>query len=115
LGYLEELKLCSAVLSSVKLLPIDALPVGQVALDGSTLVNLNVLEGPGRFSFFFCFFSFFFLGSLLSLLDHTVTPQGARLMRQWIAAPLADTEAINHRLVAIDVLRSAENQVFYSD
>ncbi len=36
-------------------------------------------------------------GSLLSVLDHTVTPMGKRLLRQWVSKPLLDPAAIQHR------------------
>ncbi len=36
-------------------------------------------------------------GSLLSVLDHTVTPMGKRLMRNWVSQPLLDTEKIGRR------------------
>ncbi len=36
-------------------------------------------------------------GSLLSVLDHTVTPMGKRLMRQWVSKPLLDLAAIHKR------------------
>lgn len=38
------------------------------------------------------------LGSLLQVLDDTVTPMGGRLLRQWISRPLLDVAAINERL-----------------
>ncbi len=40
-------------------------------------------------------------GSLLSTLDKTVTPMGARLLRQNILAPLQNRERINNRLDAL--------------
>lgn len=36
-------------------------------------------------------------GSLLSVLDHTVTPMGKRLLRQWVSKPLLDLQAIQDR------------------
>lgn len=36
-------------------------------------------------------------GSLLGVLDHTVTPMGRRLMRQWVSKPLLDIEAVRRR------------------
>jgi DNA mismatch repair protein MutS len=43
-------------------------------------------------------------GTLLEVLDRTVTPMGARLLRRWLLAPLVDAAAINARLDAVDVL-----------
>jgi DNA mismatch repair protein MutS len=40
-------------------------------------------------------------GSLLSILDRTVTAMGARLLREWLVAPLADRAAIETRLDAV--------------
>ncbi len=36
-------------------------------------------------------------GSLLSVLDHTVTPMGKRLMRAWVSQPLLDPDRISQR------------------
>lgn len=36
-------------------------------------------------------------GSLLSVLDHTVTPMGKRLMRRWVSKPLLNLEGIQTR------------------
>jgi len=48
-------------------------------------------------------------GTLLEVLDRTVTAMGARLMRKWILQPLMDVEAIGARLGAVGhILRSAE-------
>ncbi|WP_282918551.1 DNA mismatch repair protein MutS [Porphyromonas macacae] len=35
--------------------------------------------------------------SLLDIIDHTITPMGARLLRKWIVFPLAKTEPIHRR------------------
>ena len=42
--------------------------------------------------------------TLLAVLDRTVTPMGARLLRRWVLAPLVDPSTINPRLDAVDVL-----------
>src|SRR5947199_1240414 len=42
--------------------------------------------------------------TLLEVLDRTMTPMGARLLRGWLLAPLVDPAAINARLDAVDVL-----------
>jgi len=36
-------------------------------------------------------------GSLLGVLDHTVTPMGKRLIRQWVSKPLLNVQAIRQR------------------
>jgi DNA mismatch repair protein MutS len=43
-------------------------------------------------------------GSLLSVLDRTVTPMGARLLHDSVLAPLTDLTAINARLDAVEEL-----------
>ena len=43
-------------------------------------------------------------GTLLAILDRTVTPMGARLLRQWLLAPLLDRAAIDGRLDAVAAL-----------
>jgi DNA mismatch repair protein MutS len=49
--------------------------------------------------------------TLLAVLDRTVTPMGARLLRQWILYPLADVARIRARLDAVeDLLSSAASR-----
>ena len=59
-----------------------------MTLDASTRRNLELTEtirqGDAQ-------------GSLLSVLDHTVTAMGKRLMRQWVSKPLLDIQAIQVR------------------
>ena len=43
-------------------------------------------------------------GTLLGVLDRTLTPMGARLLRQWLLAPLVDRVEIDVRLGAVDAL-----------
>jgi DNA mismatch repair protein MutS len=68
-------------------------------LDPTTLANLEVLrsqrEGGRR-------------GTLLGVLDRTVTPGGGRLLRDWLRRPLRDPAAIADRHQAVDeLLRNA--------
>ena len=68
---------------------------GLMPLDEMTRRNLELVEslrggGPE--------------GTLLSVLDRTVTPMGARLLRQWILAPLTDRTAIDERLDVVSSL-----------
>jgi DNA mismatch repair protein MutS len=44
-------------------------------------------------------------GSLLSMLDRTVTPMGARLLQEWLIAPLATRAPIEARLDAVAELK----------
>lgn len=58
-----------------------------MTLDASTRRNLELdetLRGERK-------------GSLLGALDHTVTPMGKRLMRQWVSQPLLDAKKIEAR------------------
>lgn len=43
-------------------------------------------------------------GSLLSVLDHTVTPMGKRQMRQWVSKPLLNLDAIRDRQACVGQL-----------
>ncbi len=43
-------------------------------------------------------------GSLISVLDETCTPMGARLLTDWLSNPLTDRIAINRRLDSVDEL-----------
>ncbi|HXF95856.1 MAG TPA: DNA mismatch repair protein MutS [Gemmatimonadales bacterium] len=66
-----------------------------VPLDEMTRRNLELVEPlrPGDRG-----------ATLLAVLDRTVTPMGARLLRRWLLAPLTDPAAINARLDAVEVL-----------
>jgi DNA mismatch repair protein MutS len=41
-------------------------------------------------------------GSLLGILDHTVTPMGKRMLRQWVSKPLLDIERICNRQAGVN-------------
>ncbi len=70
-------------------------PEGLVPLDEMTRRNLELVESMrgGETS-----------GTLLGVLDRTLTPMGARLIRQWLLAPLVDLAGIEARLSAVDAL-----------
>lgn len=75
--------------------PIVERPGGVMPLDEMTRRNLELVEslrGGGS------------EGTLLSVLDRTGTPMGARLLRQWILAPLTNRAAIDARLDAVATL-----------
>lgn len=62
-----------------------------VRMDRFTVRNLELLE------------SFNHEGkSLLNVIDRTVTPVGARLLRRWVSFPLKDVSAINQRLDVVE-------------
>ena len=70
-------------------------PGGVMPLDEMTRRNLELVESlrAGGSE-----------GTLLSVLDRTGTPMGARLLRHWILAPLTTREAIDARLDAVERL-----------
>jgi len=43
-------------------------------------------------------------GSLLDVIDRTVTPMGGRLLKRWIVSPLRSRDAIERRLEAVETL-----------
>ncbi|MDE6468026.1 MAG: DNA mismatch repair protein MutS, partial [Muribaculaceae bacterium] len=62
-----------------------------VRLDRFTMRNLELfdpLDPDGK--------------SLLGVIDRTVTPMGARLLRRWLQMPLRDPKAINERLDVVE-------------
>ena len=40
--------------------------------------------------------------SLLNIIDHTISPMGARMLKRWIVFPLKDMQTINKRLDAVE-------------
>ena len=62
-----------------------------VRLDKFTVRNLELLEGLGEDG-----------RSLIGVIDRTVTPMGARLLRRWLLFPLKDAAAINRRLDVVE-------------
>jgi DNA mismatch repair ATPase MutS len=79
-------------------------PKQEMALSANALMQLEVLaagqndgsssSGSARGS----------KGSLLHLMDCTLTPFGARLLRRWVSRPLTDRGLIVQRLDAVDEL-----------
>jgi DNA mismatch repair protein MutS len=70
-------------------------PGGTMPLDEMTRRNLELVEslrGGGN------------EGTLLGVLDRTLTPMGSRLLRQWLLAPLTNRTAIEARLDAVSLL-----------
>lgn len=69
---------------------------GFVSLDPATRRSLeltqNLTDGSRRFT-------------LLSVLDHTVTSMGARMIRRWIEAPLIDRQSIELRQESVQRLK----------
>ena len=67
----------------------------HIALDPATKRNLELVASmqDGRRD-----------GSLVGVLDATLTPMGGRLLRQWLVRPLRDVGRITSRLDAVDAL-----------
>jgi len=70
-------------------------PSQYMVLDPATMRNLEIfssLAEGGR------------EGSLISIIDRTVTPMGGRMIRQWVQNPLRTPEDIRKRLDAVEEL-----------
>jgi DNA mismatch repair protein MutS len=96
LAYARETQLSE--LAHVRGLTVQTVGEGLV-LDPTTLANLEVfrnLREGGR------------KGTLLAVLDRTVTPPGGRLLRAWLRRPLTDPEAIGERHEAVGELVAEE-------
>ncbi len=76
--------------------PVVERPGGTMPLDEMTRRNLELVESLRA--------SGDTTGTLLGVLDRTQTPMGARLLRQWILAPLTEVAAITARLDAVAAL-----------
>ncbi|HKB43312.1 MAG TPA: DNA mismatch repair protein MutS, partial [Chitinophagaceae bacterium] len=60
-------------------------------MDRFTIRNLELIHGNSEGNH-----------TLLSVLDYTVSPMGARLLRRWIVFPLKDIQQINERLELVE-------------
>lgn len=91
LRYLRELQPSGVRLAH----PTVERPGGIMPLDEMTRRNLELVESlrGGKEE-----------GTLASVLDQTKTPMGARLLRQWMLAPLTDCSAIEGRHDAVGAL-----------
>jgi DNA mismatch repair protein MutS len=81
--------------------PIVRRAEGILYLDAMTRRNLELVEPlrpDGRDA------------TLIGVLDRTLTPMGARLLRQWLLAPLTDRAAIERRLDAVALLVADERR-----
>lgn len=69
--------------------PVKILSSRYMEIDAATRHNLDLLEGPRG-------------GTLISVLDRTVSGAGARLMASRLANPLLNVEAVNSRLDVVE-------------
>ena len=107
-GRVEAVRASAAVLAYLREMQPSALSqltslhhyvTGEfMTLDESTRRNLELTETIRRGEV---------KGSLLDVLDSTLTPMGGRLLRRWLSQPLLDVDAIGQRLDAV--------QAFYDD
>ncbi|KAK9458625.1 muts domain V-domain-containing protein [Lipomyces oligophaga] len=98
LWYLQQLKIDRELVSLGNFSLYD--PVrsrSSLVLDGQTLQNLevfaNTFDGSEQ-------------GTLFKLMNRCITPFGKRQLRNWLCHPLQDTDSINSRLDAVDLLNS---------
>ena len=79
--------------------PVARRTEGQLHVDAMTRRNLELVEPlrPGGED-----------ATLLAVVDRTMTPMGARLLRAWLLAPLTDPAAIATRLNAVAALVADE-------
>jgi DNA mismatch repair protein MutS len=97
LRYLKELQPAGISLAR----PIIERGDGVMPLDEMTRRNLELTEslrgGTQQGT----------AGTLIDVLDRTITPMGGRLLRQWILAPLTTRSAIDERLDAVECFTGA--------
>ncbi len=85
------------------LVTLSTFQVGEgMVLDAATQRNLEVVKSMrdgGK------------EGTLLSVLDETVTSMGGRLLRQWLVTPLTSVSQIKHRQDAVEELLSRKGDL----
>jgi DNA mismatch repair protein MutS len=92
LGYLKETQKDN--LSHLKKICFQT-SQDAVILDRSTIINLELFSTIREHDT---------KGSLLSVLDHTSTPMGGRLLKQWLRSPLTNREEIIARHESVEEL-----------
>ncbi|KAI8983976.1 muts domain V-domain-containing protein [Mycotypha africana] len=97
--YLKEFYLDSILLRSTKFFK-HFVEENHMLLNGNTLTHLEIYRNSTDFSE---------KGSLFSILNHTKTKFGQRLLRNWIGRPLVDVQKLNERTEAIEELMTTEN------
>ena len=93
LRYLEETQKCDlSHLTSLRRHSFEK----NMLLDESTVANLELFESQSGVR----------KHTLFNILNHTCTPMGARLFRQWLRQPLLDAEEINQRYDSVEEFRN---------
>lgn len=94
LGYLKETQ--KTALEHINKLSRLALE-NYMVLDQATIKNLDLFINSWTFKV---------EGSLLSVLDQTITAMGGRTLRKWLMLPLINAKQINDRLEAVTTLKN---------
>ncbi|GJJ68531.1 DNA mismatch repair protein MSH3 [Entomortierella parvispora] len=71
----------------------------HMLLNGNTIANLEIYRNQTDWSS---------RGSLFSILDHTVTGFGKRLLKKWVGKPLVDRIALQERIDAVEEILSTK-------
>ncbi|KAI9489627.1 muts domain V-domain-containing protein [Zychaea mexicana] len=72
----------------------------HMLLNGNTMANLEIYRNSTNYTE---------KGSLFSVLNHTSTSFGRRLLRKWVGRPLVDVKRLNQRINAVDELLTTDN------
>lgn len=86
-------------------------PTKYMILDSATIRNLEIVQSIREGSK---------IGSLLGVIDKTLTNSGGRLLKHWILQPLIDVQQINNRLYTIkyfyeNTIKREELRKIFSD
>tara|TARA_Y100000031_G_scaffold43211_1_gene49596 strand:- start:2536 stop:5316 length:2781 start_codon:yes stop_codon:yes gene_type:complete len=93
LRYLEDTQKCDLNhLTSLKRHAFEKI----MLLDEATVANLELFESQSGVR----------KHTLFHILNHTCTPMGSRLFRQWLRQPLLDAEEINQRYDSVEEFRN---------
>lgn len=112
-GRPESVTACGAMIQYLRDTQIDDMPpLGEpefyeksefLLIDDSSKKNLELLKSAAGGD----------SGSLLYVIDETVTPMGGRMLKHWLNYPLLDLEEIEVRLDAVEELKN--NQVMRAE
>ncbi|KAJ3347651.1 Mismatch repair protein msh3 [Entophlyctis luteolus] len=97
LTHLSEFGLDHVLLLTKSFSPFAS--VGNMILSGTTLKALEVFEAEGTT---FESSGKSHKGSLMWVIDHTVTKFGARLLKRWVSKPLVNVDLLNERVDAVE-------------
>ncbi|CAN5413847.1 DNA mismatch repair protein MutS [soil metagenome] len=100
LDYAEKNHLALSHVDSVSTYSVDGFMRLDLATRRSLEITQNMSDGSRKFT-------------LLSVVDETVTPMGARLLRRWLDQPLVDLTAITKRLESVE--RMVKNAITRAD